>query len=83
MEKEARTSIEEKVFTIVEKTLKKQPQTVGRSDDVAELCDDSIQLFELLTAFEEAFETETTYEDVVKLKTVQDIFDYLEEHGLE
>ncbi len=83
MEKETRTPLEDKVFSLIEKTHSKSPQTVGRNDDIAELCDDSIQLFELLTAFEETFETEIIYEDVVKMKIVQDIFDYLEKHKLE
>lgn len=40
---------------------------------IADLSEDSIQLFELLLAFERKYATETTYEDVVKLHTVGDI----------
>ena len=44
---------------------------------ITDLTTDSIQLFELLLAFEQYYQLETTYEDVVQLNTVGDIVDYI------
>lgn len=44
---------------------------------IADLSADSIQLFELLLAFEKEYEVETAYDDVVKLHTVRDVVEYV------
>lgn len=53
-------------------------ETITEDSRIEELSVDSIQLFELLLAFEKAYTIETTYEDVVQLHTVRDIVDYAE-----
>lgn len=44
---------------------------------------DSLDLFELVMALEEEFDTEIPSEDLEKLSTVGDVMDYLESKGVE
>lgn len=44
---------------------------------------DSLDLFEMIMAMEEAFEVEIPSEDLEKIATVQDIMDYLKNKGVE
>ena len=44
---------------------------------------DSLDLFELVMALEEEFDTEIPSEDLEKLATVSDVMDYLESRGVE
>jgi acyl carrier protein len=51
--------------------------TIQEESRLADLTNDSIQLFELLLAFERKYNTETTYEDIVQLNSVGDIVRYV------
>lgn len=44
---------------------------------------DSLDLFELVMAFEDAYSVEIASEDLEKLVTVGDVIDYLKEKGVE
>lgn len=75
---------EEKLLTEIQDILNK---TLGIAKDkvvpqakLIDLVEDSIQLFELLLAFEKAYALETVYDDVVRIQTVQDVVKYLEKH---
>lgn len=53
------------------------------SDFKADLNADSLDLFELVMALEEEYDTEIPNEDLEKLTTVQAVIDYLKEKGIE
>ena len=53
------------------------------SDFKADLNADSLDLFELVLALEEEYDTEIPNEDLEKLTTVQAVVDYLKEKGIE
>lgn len=44
---------------------------------------DSLDVFEFVMALEEAYDIEIPSEDLVDIKTVQDIMDYLKSKGVE
>lgn len=44
---------------------------------------DSLDLFELVMAVEDAFNVEIPADDVAELHTVEDVIDYLREQGIE
>lgn len=44
---------------------------------------DSLDLFELVMAIEDAFNVEIPADDVAELHTVEDVIDYLREQGIE
>lgn len=69
--------IHDEVVSIIAKTLGCSSADMHESSAIADLSADSIQLFELLLAFEEAYKVETTYDDVVRLHTVGDIVAYV------
>lgn len=53
------------------------------SDFKADLNADSLDLFELVMALEEEYDTEIPNEDLEKLMTVQAVVNYLKEKGIE
>ena len=53
------------------------------SDFKADLNADSLDLFELVMALEEEYDTEIPNEDLEKLTTVQAVADYLKEKGID
>ena len=53
------------------------------SDFKADLNADSLDLFELVMALEEEYDTEIPNEDLEKLTTVQAVMDYLKEKGID
>ena len=53
------------------------------SDFKADLNADSLDLFELVMALEEEYDTEIPNEDLEKLTTVQSVMDYLKEKGID
>ncbi len=71
-------AIFKEVQGIICNTLAISADTVTPDVHIADLSEDSIQLFELLLAFEKKYNTETTYEDVVSLQTVADIVAYVQ-----
>ena len=44
---------------------------------------DSLDLFELVMAFEDEFDLEIPSEDLAELSTIQDVADYLAAHGID
>lgn len=79
MLKEENKIIEEAI-SLIGKVLGVSKESIKSSDKIIDLCKDSIQLFELIVAFENTFNIETTYKDLVNLETVQDIIDYLKRY---
>lgn len=71
-----RAEVATEVCTIIATSLRREGKILEETN-IADLSEDSIQLFELLLAFEKKYETETTYEDVVKLRTVGDIINHI------
>ncbi len=53
-------------------------ESINNTDHIANLTVDSIQLFELLIAFENYYQLKTNDDDVVKLNTIDDIIKYVE-----
>lgn len=70
--------IKEEVMGVVALTLNIAPDTISEESDITDLSEDSIQLFELLLAFEKKYEVATSYDDIAKLHTVGDIVRYVE-----
>lgn len=70
-------SIAEKTITLVADTLKVPKEKVQLNSILTELAADSIEVFELITVFENAFEIKTEYDRIVRIETVGDIVEYL------
>lgn len=69
--------IKDEVVALIAQSLGMDAQTITEESGIADLSKDSIQLFELLLAFERVYDTKATYEDVVRLNTVRDIIEYV------
>ncbi len=69
--------INDEVKTIIARVCTIPKETIKDSDLIDSLSADSIQLFELLLAFEKFYEIEAAYDDVLKLETVGDIVAYV------
>jgi acyl carrier protein len=67
------------VIEIFSKQLNKPKEQINEQDTIADLADDSIQLFELLTAFENHYQLRASYADVINLETVLDVAKYVQE----
>ena len=71
----------EMLKTIIEKTLGKNMDAITeKTTFVDDLGADSLDLFEMVMAFEEAFEVEIPSEDLEQIQTVGDVVKYLEAH---
>ena len=75
MESEKRNT-EQEVIAFISETLSVAPEAVSTNSLLSDLSEDSIKLFELLIAFEQQYEVETEYEEVVNLHTVGDVIAY-------
>ena len=74
-------SIEEKVKQIIVEQLGvDEPQVDGAASFVEDLGADSLDIVELVMAFEEAFEIDIPDDDAEKITTVKDAIDYIESH---
>ncbi len=72
------TAEETKIIDIIANQLGVDRDMVtARANIVDDLGADSLDVVELVMALEEAFDTEIPDEDAEKIRTVQDIFDYL------
>ena len=69
--------ISHEVKTIISDSLSIPFEQVSELSAIADLSADSIQLFELLLAFEKFYHVETSYEDIVHLNTVHDVVQYV------
>ena len=71
----------EKVKEIVAESLNVEESTLSETTSFKEdLGADSLDLFELVMAFEEAFEVEIPSEDLEQITTVGDVVKYIESH---
>ncbi len=69
--------IKEEVIRLISDTLNIPSESVTETSAIADLSADSIQLFELLLAFERTYQVETSYDDIIGLRTVGDIILYI------
>ena len=75
-------SIQPKVQKIIEEQLGVDPDRVKpEASFIDDLGADSLDIVELVMAMEEEFDLEIPDEDAEKLKTVQDVFTYIEGKG--
>lgn len=78
---EARSAVEAKVREIVCEQLGVSDEEVTPDASfVDDLGADSLDLVELVMALEEEYDTEISDEDAERIKTVQDVLDYIERH---
>lgn len=71
----------EKVKEIVAESLNVEESTLNETTSFKEdLGADSLDLFEMVMAFEEAFEVEIPSEDLEQITTVGDVVKYIESH---
>lgn len=71
----------EKVKEIVAESLNVEESTLSETTSFKEdLGADSLDLFEMVMAFEEAFEVEIPSEDIEQITTVGDVVKYIESH---
>ena len=71
----------EKVKEIVAESLNVEESTLSETTSFKEdLGADSLDLFEMVMAFEEAFEVEIPSEDLEQITTVGDVVNYIESH---
>ena len=75
-------SLEQRVRGVVAKSLGLSLDEVRAEDAIEDLTEDSIQMFELILAFEKEFKTEADYTDLIEIETLQDVVDYLSNRGL-
>lgn len=74
----------EKMKSIIAEQLNVGEETITLSASLKDdLGADSLDLFELVMALEEEFETEIPTEDLSNIDTVEDIVNYLKSKGIE
>jgi acyl carrier protein len=78
----AMASVQDRVKQIIVEQLGVDEAEVTPSASfVDDLGADSLDTVELVMAFEEAFDLEIPDEDAEKIRTVQDAYNYIEQHG--
>jgi len=70
----------EKVFRIISENFGIDKNKIKLNSKVEDLSRDSIQLFELILAFEKELEHQVQYEDLMQIITVNDIIKYIEKN---
>ncbi|MDR3570272.1 MAG: acyl carrier protein [Syntrophobacteraceae bacterium] len=71
-----------KIINIIANQLGVDKETVTAGANIVDdLGADSLDVVELVMALEEAFDTEIPDEEAEKIRTVQDIFDYMEKQA--
>jgi len=74
-------SLKDKVYRVISEKLEiETDEIVPEASFVDDLGADSLDLVELIMSMEEEFELDIDDKDAEKLKTVQDVLDYLEKH---
>ena len=74
----------EKMREIIAEQLNCDGETIGLDTSFKDdLVADSLDLFELVMALEDEYSVEIPSEELEKLLTVQDVCDYLKNHGVE
>ena len=75
-------AVEEKIKQIIVEQLGvDEAEVTASASFVDDLGADSLDIVELVMAFEESFEIEIPDEDAEKIKTVQNAIDYVESHS--
>lgn len=78
------SNIEQRVKQIVAEQLELNEAEIANSSEfVTDLKADSLDTVELVMAFEEEFGAEIPDEQAEKLKSVQDVIDYITKHSAE
>ena len=72
-----RDNVKTEVYEVIKKELKLTTPDLEESLTLTDLSTDSIQLFELLLAFEKKYMMQAKYDDIVELITVGDVVDYI------
>lgn len=74
--------MQDKIVKIIEEQLGVETDRIKpEASFIDDLGADSLDIVELVMAMEEEFELEIPDEDAEKLKTVQDVTNYLQSHG--
>ncbi len=73
----------EKLIEMIREGLNVSGEITANSNLKEDLGADSLDIFEFVMALEEAYDIEIPSEDLVDIKTVQDIMDYLKSKGVE
>lgn len=74
-------NIESQVKEIIATQLSVEPEKVtSEAKFIEDLGADSLDIVELVMAFEDKFSIEVPDEDTEKLKSVKDVVDYIEQH---
>jgi acyl carrier protein len=76
-------ALAQRVYDIIARTLGVAPQAIHADDEIEQLAHDSIQLFELILAFEQEFQQEVDYTDLMHIRTVEDIVRYVHQRTTE
>ena len=77
----AEKSIEEKVKDIIVEQLGVNPEQVTpQASFIEDLGADSLDIVELVMAFEEEFSVEVPDEDAEKIQSVRDAYNYIDQH---
>lgn len=71
------SEISDEVYIVIAQICGMPKETIRETDLIDTLSADSIQLFELLLAFEKKYGIEAVYDDVLQLETVGDITSYV------
>lgn len=71
-------NLEEIVFATISENLKIPKENIRLDSKIEELSKDSIELFNLIIAFEDKFKTQVDYEELVEINTVSDIVNYID-----
>ncbi len=72
--------MQDKVVEIISKQLKKDPKSIGLDTRLIEdLGADSLDVVELLMAFEEEFDLTVPDEEAIRFKTVGDIVSFIQD----
>ena len=75
------SEIHEKIKNIIVEQLGVKPEDVKpESSFIDDLGADSLDTVELVMALEESFDTEIPDEEAEKIRTVQDVYDYVNNH---
>jgi acyl carrier protein len=75
------SSVQDKVFEIVcDQLTLDRSQVAPESSFLEDLGADSLDIVQLIMALEEEYHLEISDEDAEKIRTIQDIVDYIESH---
>lgn len=70
-------SLRAKITELICATLGIPEEKIVWGAEISALSEDSIRLFELVLAFEREFGLKASYEDLMNIRTVEDIYGYL------